>query len=175
MAETMNYKEQMNTTDLSGKYITFALDGEEYGLPILNVREIIGMMGITPVPRMPQFVRGVINLRGKVIPVVDLRTRFGLEFKESDARTPIIVGEIEDVGRSQSMLIGIVVDAVSEVIQVTDEDIELTPSFGVDVDTKFILGMAKVGGKIKTLLDLDKVLTSADLEILEATKRSGRE
>ncbi|MCF7802820.1 MAG: chemotaxis protein CheW [Candidatus Marinimicrobia bacterium] len=152
---------------LEGKYITFHLDGEEYGIPILNVREIIGMMKVTPVPRTPEFVRGVVNLRGKVIPVIDLRTRFGLEFKESDDRTPIIVVEIE--GAETIVQIGIVVDAVSEVIQVTGEDIEETPSFGVDVDTKFILGMAKVAEGIKTLLDINKVLTSEDLVVLEAT------
>jgi len=152
---------------LEGKYITFHLDGEEYVIPILNVREIIGMMKVTPVPRTPEFVRGVVNLRGKVIPVIDLRTRFGLDFKESDDRTPIIVVEIE--GADTIVQIGIVVDAVSEVIQVTGDDIEETPSFGVDVDTKFILGMAKIGEGIKTLLDINKVLTSEDLVVLEAT------
>lgn len=153
--------------EFSGKYITFALDGEEYGIPILNVREIIGMMKITPVPRMPEFVLGVVNLRGKVIPVIDLRTRFGLEFKEFEARTPIIVGEVEVNG--DIMQIGIVVDSVSEVIQVTNDDVEETPSFGVEVNTKFILGIAKVDEGIKTLLDIDKVLTGDDLAILKSS------
>jgi len=153
--------------DFSGKYITFALDGEEYGIPILNVREIIGMMKITPVPRMPDFVLGVVNLRGKVIPVIDLRTRFGLDFKDFEARTPIIVGEV--VINGDIMQIGIVVDSVSEVIQVTNNDVEETPSFGVEVNTKFILGIAKVDEGIKTLLDIDKVLTDDDLAILKSS------
>lgn len=160
---------QETMADLSGKYITFSLDGEEYGIPILNVREIIGMLKITPVPRMPEFVRGVINLRGKVIPVIDLRMRFGLEFRESDARTPIIVGEV--VSDDSTMQIGVVVDSVSEVIQVTQANVEETPSFGVDVNTKFILGIAKVDDGIKTLLDLDKVLTGEDLAILKANAK----
>ncbi len=167
-AET--YITQEENADLSGKYITFALDGEEYGIPILNVREIIGMLKITPVPRMPEFVRGVVNLRGKVIPVLDLRTRFGLEYRESDARTPIIVGEVEIDG--STMQIGIVVDSVSEVIQVTQENVEETPSFGVDVNTRFILGIAKIEDGIKTLLDLDKVLTGEDLAVLRAGTKS---
>lgn len=162
--------EAQTRVDRSGKYITFALDGEEYGIPILNVREIIGMMKITPVPRMPEFVLGVVNLRGKVIPVIDLRSRFGLDYRDFDARTPIIVGEIDADGNI--MQIGIVVDAVSEVIQVTNGNVEETPSFGVDVDTKFILGIAKVEGGIKTLLDLDKVLTGADLAVLKASARN---
>lgn len=168
--ESQMMEDAQTRMDMSGKYITFALDGEEYGIPILNVREIIGMMKITPVPRMPDFVLGVVNLRGKVIPVIDLRSRFGLNYRDFDARTPIIVGEIE--ADNNTMQIGIVVDSVSEVIQVTNSNVEETPSFGVDVETKFILGIAKVEDGIKTLLDLDKVLTGKDLAVLKASARS---
>lgn len=156
--------------ELQGKYITFTLDQEEYGIPILNVREIIGMMKVTPIPRTPEFVRGVINLRGKVIPVVDLRTRFGLEHRETDDRTPIVVVELDGV--SGLIQIGIVVDAVSEVMQVTSDNIQETPSFGVDVDTDFILGIARHNEGIKTLLDIDRVLTSQDLVALEEVRES---
>lgn len=157
-------------TELEGKYITFQLDSEEYGIPILRVREIIGMMKITSVPRTPEFVRGVVNLRGKVIPVIDLRSRFGLEYKESDDRTPIVVIEIPKEGTITQ--IGIVVDAVSEVINVVDDELEETPSFGVDVDTEFILGIAKKNDGIKTLLNIDKVLTEEDLQALKQTKQT---
>jgi len=170
----MTEKQELSTDvqgmeELEGKYITFTLDNEEYGIPILNVREIIGMMKVTPIPQTPRFVRGVVNLRGKVIPVIDLRTRFGLDFKETDDRTPIVVVELK--GSSGLIQIGIVVDTVSEVIQVTREDIQQTPSFGVQVDTDFILGIARDDEGIKTLLDIDCVLTSEELVALESARR----
>lgn len=139
-----------------GKYLTFSLAGEEYGIGILKVREIIGMMSITPVPQTPQFVKGVINLRGKVIPVIDLRLRFGLEATVYTERTCIIVVEIH--GEAGSVPMGIVVDAVSEVLNIRGTDIENTPTFGVQLNTDFILGMAKTEGGVKILLDIDKVL-----------------
>jgi purine-binding chemotaxis protein CheW len=148
-----------------GKYITFSLAGENYGLYILSVKEIIGMMNITRVPRTPDFVRGVINLRGKVHPVIDLRKRFGLEPKEDDARTPIIIVEINHSNGLQHL--GIVVDSVSEVINVEKDDIENTPSFGVDLETDFILGLAKIENKVITLLDIDQILTSRQLVMLQ--------
>jgi len=149
----------------AGKYITFTLAGEDYGLYILSVKEIIGMMSITRVPRTPEFVRGVINLRGKVHPVIDLRKRFGLEQRDDDARTPIIIVEISHKGGSQ--FLGIVVDSVSEVINLDDSMIEDTPAFGVDLDTDFILGIAKVNQKVITLLDIDKILTSRQLVMIQ--------
>jgi len=139
-----------------GKYLTFSLAGEEYGIGILKVREIIGMMSVTPVPQTPEFVKGVINLRGKVIPVIDLRLRFGLDATAYTERTCIIVVEIH--GESGSIPMGIVVDAVSEVLNIRSADIENTPSFGVKLNTDFILGMAKTDGGVKILLDIDKVL-----------------
>jgi len=139
-----------------GKYLTFSLAGEEYGIGILKVREIIGMMPITPVPRTPDFVKGVINLRGKVIPVIDLRLRFGLEAAAYTERTCIIVVEI--LGDAGAVPMGIVVDAVSEVLNIRATDIENTPAFGVKLNTDFILGMAKTDGSVKILLDIDRVL-----------------
>jgi purine-binding chemotaxis protein CheW len=147
--------------DREGKYLTFALAGEEYGIGILKVKEIIGMMAVTHVPQTPGFVKGVINLRGKVIPVVDLRLRFALEAAAYTERTCIIVVEV--AGASGHVMMGIVVDAVSEVLNIRGADIENTPAFGVRLNTDFILGMAKVGGGIKILLDIDKVLNSEDL------------
>ncbi|OPY04348.1 MAG: Chemotaxis protein CheW [Syntrophaceae bacterium PtaB.Bin038] len=144
-----------------GKYLTFSLAGEEYGIGILKVKEIIGMMNITPVPQTPEFVKGVINLRGKVIPVVDLRLRFALEAAAYTERTCIIVVEV--AGTSGSVMMGIVVDAVSEVLNIRGADIENTPAFGVKLNTDFILGMAKAAGGIKILLDIDRVLSSEDL------------
>ena len=146
---------------ITGKYLTFDLAEEEYGLEILRVREIIGLMDITPVPKTPDFVLGVINLRGKVIPVVDLRLKFGLPYKEPDDRTCVIVVEVAAEGGTVKM--GIVVDQVNEVVDVKGSEVEPTPSFGVNLDTAFILGMAKVGDKVKILLDIDKVLTAAEV------------
>lgn len=151
---------------VAGKYLTFDLAEEEYGLEILRVREIIGMMEITPVPRTPEFVLGVVNLRGKVIPVADLRLKFGLPYKEPDERTCVIVVEVQSAGSTIQM--GIVVDRVNEVVDVRSEDIEPTPSFGANLDTAFILGMAKVGDKVKILLDIDRVLTGSEIEAMSS-------
>ena len=144
-----------------GKYLTFTLAEEEYGIGILKVKEIIGIMGITTVPQTPDYVKGVINLRGKVIPVVDLRLKFGMEAMEYTERTCIIVVEIEEDKRKIQM--GIVVDAVSEVMNIKAGDIEDTPNFGSRLNTEYILGMAKIGGKVKILLDIGQVLSDSEL------------
>jgi purine-binding chemotaxis protein CheW len=144
-----------------GKYLTFAIADEEYGLEILKVREINGYMDITPVPKMPPYVRGVINLRGQVIPVVDLRVKFGMESKEVTDQTCIIVVEVSRDGRETDT--GIVVDRVQEVLFIAGEQIQETPEFGSAVDTNFILGLGKIGKSVKILLDIDKVLGDADL------------
>ncbi len=141
-----------------GKYLTFSLGGEEYGLEILKVKEIIGIMNITSVPQMPRYVKGVINLRGKVIPVVDLRLKFGMEALEYNERTCIIVVDIAAAG--SKVIMGIVVDCVSEVLNIKGEEIEDAPTFGIKLNTDYILGMAKVKGNVKILLDIDKVLTT---------------
>ncbi|MGD8561501.1 MAG: chemotaxis protein CheW [Desulfarculaceae bacterium] len=149
---------------IAGKYLTFDLAEEVYGQDILRVREIIGMMDITPVPRTPEFVLGVINLRGKVIPVVDLRLKFGLPYKEPDDRTCVIVVEVQS--GEDTVQMGIVVDRVNEVADVKASEVEPTPSFGVSLDTAFILGMAKVGERVIILLDIDKVLTGSEVAAL---------
>jgi len=148
-----------------GKYLTFALAGEEYGIGILKVKEIIGIMPITPVPKTPDFVKGVINLRGKVIPVVDLRRKFGMAAMEATERTCIIVVEIAFGGASIAM--GIVVDSVSEVLNIRAAEIEDTPSFGSKLNTDYILGMAKASQSVKILLDIDRVMTSEEISRLE--------
>ena len=147
------------THNLGGKYLTFLLNNEEYGLEILRVREIIGIMEITQVPQTPDFVEGVINLRGKVIPVIDLRSKFGLQRTEYNDETCIIV---VDVG----MLMGIIVDTVQEVHDIPAGDIEPPPKLGGAMDTAFILGMGKVKDDVKVLLDIDRVLTSEELVVL---------
>lgn len=152
----------------AGKYLTFMLDQETYGIGILKVKEIIGMMPITSVPRTPEFLKGVINLRGKVIPVIDLRLKFSMESISYNDRTCIIVVEID--ADSGTVLIGIVVDAVSEVLNIKEEEIEETPAFGAKLDTEYILGMAKMEGGVKILLDIDKVLSASEVELLDKTK-----
>ena len=147
----------------AGKYLTFVLAGEVYGLEILGVREIMGMMDITSIPRTPDFVRGVMNLRGKVIPVIDLRLRFGMEASEVTEQTCIIVVDICNVE------LGIVVDEVHEVLDIAAEDIEGPPSFGTGADTDFIIGMGKAEDKVTILLDIARVLTGEELQSLGTT------
>lgn len=151
--------------DKEGKYLTFTLAEEEYGIGILKIKEIIGMMPITSVPQTPGFVKGVINLRGKVIPVIDLRLRFGMENIEYTDRTCIIVVEIS--GETGSIMIGIVVDTVSEVLNIKKQEIEETPRFGTKLDTTYILGIAKTEGGVKILLDIDRILKSQEIVMLE--------
>lgn len=148
-----------------GKYLTFSMGTEEYGIGILKVKEIIGLMPITPVPRTPNYVKGVINLRGKVIPVIDLRLRFGMPQVEDTERTCIIVVDVlADAGELQ---MGIVVDSVSEVLNIKSDEIEPTPSFGTHLETEYILGMAKMDAGVKILLDIDRVLSQQETEILQ--------
>jgi purine-binding chemotaxis protein CheW len=149
----------------TGKYLTFTLENEEYGIGILKVKEIIGMMSITSVPRTPEFVKGVINLRGKVIPVLDLRLKFNMGEIPYTDRTCIIVVEIDS--DSTTVLIGIVVDAVSEVLNIKESNIEDTPTFGTNLNTDYILGMAKTEGSVKILLDIDKVLNQQEISQIE--------
>lgn len=153
-------------TALGGKYLTFALGKEEYALEILKVREIIGYMDITAVPRTPGYVRGVINLRGQVISVIDLRAKFDMETAQRTDETCIIVVETRHGSRKRST--GIVVDRVSEVLNIAGESIEEPPAFGASVDTDFILGMGKIGQNVKILLDIDKVLGSDGANAVEA-------
>jgi len=160
-------KDHVSIQERAGKYLTFRLAAEEYGLEILKVREIIGLMNITQVPRTPAHIRGVINLRGKVIPVLDLRNKFGMGITEDTEETCIIVVEVNLKG--ESVMMGIVVDAVSEVLDIQEEEIEDAPAFGTNVDTKFILGIGKVKNEVKILLDIDEVLTAQDITMLQGT------
>jgi purine-binding chemotaxis protein CheW len=146
-------------TATAGKYLTFMLGAEHFSLPVLRVREIIRLISITPVPRMPAYIKGVINLRGKIIPVIDLRERFSmnsLALVENDRRCIIVVQFKGSEGINQHM--GMIVDAVEEVSQYLDVDIEATPDFGSALDPRYIIGMAKNRGTVRTLLDLDKML-----------------
>ncbi|HEY1628800.1 MAG TPA: chemotaxis protein CheW [Tepidisphaeraceae bacterium] len=148
-------------TDRGGKFLTFALGREEYGLEILKVREIIGLMDITAVPRTPSYVKGVINLRGQVITVVDLRAKFDMPSTEKTDQTCIIVVEIQNAGRKLNT--GIIVDRVSEVQDIPAAKIEDAPSLGSEEDQDFILGMGKIGESVKILLDINKVLSTSDV------------
>ena len=165
---TTNLAVKQSVTGLmgaEGKYLTFSLAEEHYGIGIRKVKEIIGMMPVTGIPQTPGYVKGVINLRGKVIPVVDLRLKFGMGQAECTERTCIIVVEVP--GRAVTQLMGIVVDSVSEVVNIKGEDIEETPSFGKEVDSHYILGMAKISGGVKILLDIDRILTPDEIDMPE--------
>ena len=153
--------EKKLTKSHEGKYLTFVLGTEEYGIEILKVREIIGIMDITSVPQTPDYMKGVINLRGKVIPVIDLRLKFAMTEEEYTQETCTIVVEVN------SSLIGIIVDTVSEVVDVGSEEIEDTPQFGHGIDTDFITGLGKVKGKIIILLDIEKVMSTEELEMVK--------
>ena len=164
--ESIESSPEVQTEHRAGKYLVFHLGKEEFGIRVLKVREIMGIQDITAVPQTPGYVKGVINLRGKVIPVVDLRLKFGLAEIEYTQRTCIVVVQVE--AESHNMLMGIVVDGVAEVLNLAPNDIEDTPDFGHGVEATYLLGMAKVKGKVKILLDIDRVLTSQELQGLES-------
>jgi purine-binding chemotaxis protein CheW len=149
----------------AGKYLSFHLGEEEYAIQVLKVREIVKLQHITGVPETPAELKGVINLRGKVIPVIDLRLRFGLIEKEYDQRTCIIVVEL---GRAATGPMGIIVDEVSEVLTLQESEIQDTPDFGAGVETPYLLGMAKVHDRVKILLDIDEALAASDLSAINA-------
>ena len=152
----------------AGKYLTFALDEEEYGLEILKVREIISMSEITSVPKTPEFVKGVINLRGKVIPVIDLRLKFTVEEIPYTDETCIIVVNVDGVE------MGIIVDHVSEVLDIVAGDIEDPPAFGGNVDMDFILGMGKSDQRVTILLDIEKVLGGQNKSVVQALAQANQ-
>jgi purine-binding chemotaxis protein CheW len=155
---------------LAGKYLTFKLAEEEYGIEILKVQEIIQMQDVTRVPRTPDFVRGVINLRGKVIPIIELRKKFSMEVTEDTDKTCIIIVKIGD--DETGTILGIIIDEVSEVLDIAAKDIQEAPSFGNDVNTEFILGIGTIEGKVKMLLDIDKVLSSQEMNELAKMSKS---
>lgn len=145
--------------DAAGKYLTFVLGRECYGIQGLKVREIIRMVEITPVPQMPAYVKGVVNLRGKVIPVVDLRVKFGLSNVQITERTCVVVVQLTSSSGAPALM-GLIVDAVEEVINIAAGEIEPTPDFSTSIKTDYMIGMAKVKGAVKTLLDIDKVIAA---------------
>lgn len=150
----------------AGKYLTFRLGGESYGINVLKIREIIRVTAITAVPQMPDFVKGVINLRGKIIPVMDLRLRFGLPDREQTEHTCIVVVQIK-LTESRNMQMGLVVDDVEEVVNIAAADIEDTPDFGTAITADYLLGMAKIKGVVKSLLDIDHMMGAAECEQMQ--------
>ena len=152
---------------VAGQYLSFFLAGEEYGLEILKVREIIGILPVTRVPRTPRYIRGVINLRGKVIPIIDLRLKLSMDAVEDDRETCIIVVQ------ARSVQMGIVVDQVSEVLDIVESEIEEAPEFGASIDTEYLLGLAKSGGRVRLLLDIEQVLSREEFAALEGAERHG--
>lgn len=150
----------------AGKYLDFELGNEIYGVELCKVKEIIGMMRVTHVPNTPNYVRGVINLRGKVIPVLDLRTKFGMESKEDSERTCIVVIQVSEGDRL--VITGIIVDEVSEVVDINASQMEPPPNLGAGVNTEIILGVGKIGQKVVLLLDIEKVIaTTESIKIAE--------
>jgi purine-binding chemotaxis protein CheW len=173
VSETLDLNQSSTTStldQLAGKHLTFELGSETYGIEILKVQEIIGIMSITNVPKTPDYVRGVINLRGKVIPVVELRRKFKLAAVDDTERTCIIVVQVKGVDGPITM--GVLVDEVSEVVDIAEEQLEPPPTFGSNVSTDFIRAMGKVGDRVVILLDVDKVLT---LQELASVNRSTRD
>lgn len=152
MEPATGVKEEKDFFSESHKFLTFFLEGEEYGIEILKVREIIGMMSVTPVPQSPSQLKGVINLRGKIIPVFDLRLMFAMQEREHDNQTCIIIVDVK------GLLVGVIVDTVSEVMDVTEDEVETGASIEGKINVQFILGISKVKGKIRLLIDIDKVL-----------------
>jgi purine-binding chemotaxis protein CheW len=144
-----------------GKYLIFHLGAEEFGTEVLKVREIMGMQDITTIPQVPAYVKGVINLRGKVVPVIDLRLKFAMEAQECTPRTCIIVMRTRQA--EEELTVGMIVDGVVEVLNLAASDIEDTPDFGPGVDTPYLIGMAKIKGRVKILLDIDQVLASDEM------------
>jgi purine-binding chemotaxis protein CheW len=153
-----------NTSDRAGRYLTVVVANETYGIAVLKVREIIRLQKITPVPQAPEFVRGVINLRGRVIPIIDLRLKFGVDAPFTE-RTCIVVVQVALV-TGTSVHMGLIVDAVEEVLSLTATDIEPAPEFGVQIDAEYILGMATVKGGVKTLLDIDRVISTGTAQLI---------
>ena len=143
------------------KYLSFQVGAEEFAISVLSVREIMGIQDITPLPQTPGYVKGILNLRGKVVPVIDLRLKFGMQARDYTARTCIIVVSVP--GATSPILMGIVVDSVSEVLNVGAADIESTPDFGQGDHIPYLLGIAKNKGKVTILLDIEKVIHATEL------------
>lgn len=155
--------DEQTLTVEGGKFLSFFLGKEEYAIEILKVQEIIGLMPITPVPRMPDYIKGVLNLRGKIVPVMNLRSRFGLQEVEYTEETCIIVVQ------ENSYLMGIIVDKVSEVADIEGNQIEEVPSLGTGQQTEYLSGIGKVKEHVKMIVDVEKVLFDVPDEVLDKT------
>ncbi len=153
----MAISETENKAERGGKFLTFFLKDEEYGIEIHKVQEIIGMLPITRVPRTPEHVRGVVNLRGKIIPVTELRCKFGMEYCEDSTETCIIVVKTSGVE------IGVIVDKVSEVLDIAEAEIEDAPTFGAEISTDYLLGIGKTQDKVRLLLNIDRILSVQEI------------
>lgn len=167
MAEACVAQPVTKRSTAGGKYMTFRLAEEEYGIEILKVQEIIQMQAITRIPRVADYVRGVINLRGNVIPIIELRKKFGIPTCEDTMETCIIVVDIETADKP--LTLGIIIDAVKEVADIPSKSIEPPPLMGSTVDTSFIVGMGKIGNSVKILLDINKVLTTEELNTINSS------
>lgn len=163
MADTET-KRRKSRAFVAGKFLTFRLGEESYGVAVLKIREIIRMQKITHVPQMPAHVKGVINLRGRVIPVIDMRLKFGLGKDTVDERTCIVVVQIEGCDGTQTS-VGLIVDAVEEVATIGKDEVEETPDLGAQFDSEYILGIAKIKGEVKTLLDIDQVILDESIRL----------
>lgn len=150
----------------AGKYLTFGLGGESYGIPILKVREIIKLIPVTAIPQMPPYIKGVLNLRGRIIPVVDMRIKFDMNASENTDRTCIVVVQVTSSTRA-SIHLGLIVDSVDEVSNITSADIEDTPDFGIQLDSSYLIGMAKIKNRVVSLLNIDRCLGAEDLEAVQ--------
>ncbi len=158
-------------TEIDQKLLTFSLGSEGYGISILKVKELIGMMDITPVPRTPDFVKGIINLRGKIIPVMDLRIKFGMKAQEYDERTCIIVVEV--LMKGSQRLLGVVVDTVSEVVTISEEQIEPPPEYGTSLEHNSILGIGKIKDRVVIILDIDEIFMCEEVMKMMDNEKEG--
>lgn len=171
MSNDLILSENIKSMATPGKYMVFVLAGEEYGIDILKVQEIIGVIDVTRVPKMPKYIKGVINLRGKIIPVINLRMKFGIEEIEYTEKTCIIVVQVARGLKSVTM--GVVVDEVEEVVDISSEQLEATPDFGSQIDMEFIMGVGKIDNSVKLLLDIDKILSATDISAIVSTSDLG--
>ncbi len=160
-----------NTNDLVGmrdaqQFLTFMLAGEEYGVDILRVQEIKGWDSVTKIPNTPAYIRGVINLRGTIVPIIDLRLRFGLDHLDYGPTTVVVVLKVIGV-EGKSRIMGVVVDGVSDVYNISDNELKPAPDFGSAVDTEFVKGLATVNDKMVIILEIDQMLNSAELAVVD--------
>ncbi|MBN2640666.1 MAG: chemotaxis protein CheW [Victivallales bacterium] len=164
VSDSKSSKGLVAKSDPGGKYLTFVLGDEVFGIQITKVQEIIRMQNVTKVPRVKPFVRGVINLRGKIIPVIELRTKFNMDKQDDTDKTCIIVIQVE--GEVVSCTMGVIIDEVREVLNISSEAIEPPTVLGYSESNDFMLGIGKIGDEVKILLNIDKILTSSELAML---------